>query len=238
MNPHLVPKKIVPRGRPRRGRPPRSEGRDTRGALLEEALSRIASEGVSAVTTTGLTRAVGTSQSSFYAHFPSVDACIAEAVAQLGRQVRTLTNEWMKELRGAHVTRPNSLEPTREHFRRTLKLLGQRKALVNLMRTARDAPAPLGPAITTIHEEIVQDLTQHLHLLVRLLEADPIDEEVARMHAMLFVTVTLEAAHRTGDRDPDPALLEAISRQIHFAALSHFPAGRKFLEKGGTQESH
>jgi AcrR family transcriptional regulator len=182
----------------------RGDRRTTRHRLLATAVRLLREEGETAVSTTRLTQEVGIVQSGFYSHFPSVDACLAEAAALVVAEIRDPVRQWMEELRHGESDAPSLvLERTAAHFGRVLGILEPRRPFLDLMERYRRAPGPVGAALAAVHAEIVGDVRAYL---VRLWERDALPTgpvEVARIDfvAGLVVTLVIAAAEALG-RDP------------------------------------
>ncbi len=68
----------------RRGRPPKAEAGDTKGALLQAALTLFAEKGYEGTSVRAIAREVGLSESVLYAHFDSKRAIFDAVLAELG----------------------------------------------------------------------------------------------------------------------------------------------------------
>lgn len=144
----------------------RGDRRATRERLLAAAVRLLQEEGESALSTTRLTREVGIVQSGFYNHFPSVDACLAEAAARVVEEVRGPVRAWMAELRESAALPPaQSAELLRAHFRRVLAELVPRWPVLALLERYRRAPGALGGALARAHDGIVSDVEEYLRAL-------------------------------------------------------------------------
>lgn len=71
------------RGR-RLGRPPKSDGRDTRAALVEASLQLFARRGYAGTSVRAIAEATGLSESALYRHFPNKQAIFEEVLFQGG----------------------------------------------------------------------------------------------------------------------------------------------------------
>ncbi len=65
-------------------RPKKSEARNTRQAILDQALRLFADQGFFGTSMRQIARAVGVRESALYHHFPSKDAVFRELISQLG----------------------------------------------------------------------------------------------------------------------------------------------------------
>lgn len=182
----------------------RGDRRTTRHRLLTSAVRLLREEGEAAVSTTRLTQEVGIVQSGFYSHFPSVDACLAEAAALVVAEIRDPVRQWMEELRHQESDAPALvLERTAAHFVRVLGVLVPRRPFLDLMERYRRAPGPVGAALAAVHAELVGDVRAYLE---RLWERDglptgPPQAERIDLVADLVVALVVAAADALG-RDP------------------------------------
>jgi len=182
-----------------RGR--RGDRRTTRRRLLSSAVRLLREEGEAAVSTTRLTHEVGIVQSGFYSHFPSVDACLAEAAAVVVAEIRDPLRQWMDQLRHQESDAPALvLERTAAHFVRVLGVLEPRLPFLDLMERYRRAPGPVGAALAAVHAELVGDVRAYL---VRLWQRDglptgPPQAERIDLVAGLIVTLVVATAEALG----------------------------------------
>ncbi|HZG89789.1 MAG TPA: TetR family transcriptional regulator [Pseudonocardia sp.] len=185
-------------------RPARRRGdrRTTRQRLLTTAVRLLREEGEAAVSTTRLTQEVGIVQSGFYSHFPSVEACLAEAAAVVVAEVRNPVRQWMDELHHQESDEPALvLERTVAHFVQVLGIIEPRRAFLDLMERYRRAPGSLGEALAALHAELVGDVRDYLVRLWRqedLPTASPQAERI-RLVADLIVAMAVSAAAALGD---------------------------------------
>ena len=182
-----------------RGR--RGDRRTTRRRLLSSAVRLLREEGEAAVSTTRLTHEVGIVQSGFYSHFPSVDACLAEAAAVVVAEIRDPLRQWMDQLRHQESDAPALvLERTAAHFVRVLGVLEPRLPFLDLMERYRRAPGPVGAALAAVHAELVGDVRAYL---VRLWQRDglptgPPQAERIDLVAGLIVMLVVATAEALG----------------------------------------
>jgi len=116
-------------------------------------------DGPEAVTTTRVTAEVGIVQSGLYAHFATVDECLAEACARLVDEARRPLQLWMREL---DDTAPDDLEVLERHFLRVLDLLVPRwPAIALVLRHHRD-PTPLGRRLAGLSTALDADVRAYL----------------------------------------------------------------------------
>ena len=189
------------------GAPKRIEGRTTRERITNAAIKVLREEGPSAISTIRLAREVGIVQSGFYRHFTSVDACLAEAAAQIVRQFRAPLRESMALLRSEELTldRP-SVEPTRAHYGRLLDMMLPSWPALAIVLKFRRAPGPLGTALSNARDEVVEDVIGYLSDLLHSLDITGDHEPRLRLLAELiteaFLTATETLVHHPElDRD-------------------------------------
>ena len=206
------------RGRPR-------GARDTRDALLRVAVRLLESEGESAISTTRLTREAGIVQSGFYNHFPSLDACLAEAATLVTGQVRGPVRESMHRLRREEAEQAESTgavtgEAARAHFRRVLDLLAPRWPVLAALQTGGRRDGPVGAAIGRLRQDVVSDVADYLRLFaadqgVDMADDDPRIEILAVLLTDLTLSTAAERAHNPGvDHDLLATMLTDCSRAM------------------------
>lgn len=118
---------------------------DTRERLLKAAIRLLAERGYSGATTGRIAKAAGIKQPSFYAHFDSQDACLAEAIRAEGELVPRRLSRLREVLGDAGET------PPEERLRRLVAtLLGyivQRPDVVRAASGLLDADNLAGEAV-------------------------------------------------------------------------------------------
>lgn len=147
-----------------RSRPaPDASAASTRERLLAAAVRVLQEEGETAVSTTRLTAEVGIVQSGFYSHFPSLDAVLAEAAAQVVADVRGPLRDWMRQLRRLDLAAPEgTVDNLRDHMQRVLVELRPRwPALAAVQRHRREQTA-VGRTLAAAYDDVVDDVTDYL----------------------------------------------------------------------------
>ncbi len=215
-----------PGGRAVSPRPGSGDRRTTRRRLLSAAVDLLREEGEAALSTTRLTQEVGIVQSGFYSHFPSVDACLAEAAALVVEEIRLPVRQWMEELRRQEPTEP-ALERTTAHFVRVLGILEPRWPFLDLLERYRRAPGPLGEALAGMHAELVSDVRDYL---TAIWAQEGLAADAARpdLLAPLIVAMVVAAADVVS-HDPDQsreAAAEALAAAINPMVVAAMEAER------------
>ena len=126
---------------------------------MKAAIAVLSAEGPTAVTTTRLTAEVGIVQSGFYAHFGTVDDCLAEACARLVDEARGPLQLWMREL---DDTAPDDLAVLERHFLRVLDLLVPRWPAIELVLRHHRDPTPLGRRLAGLSTALDADVRAYL----------------------------------------------------------------------------
>lgn len=170
------------------------EGRSTRERLVRAAIDVLGEEGLSAISTTRLAHEVGIVQSGFYRHFPSVDACLAEAVGRVVKQFREPLRASMALLRSEELTLDGpSVEPSRAHYERVLDLVLPSWPALSIVLQLRRTPGPLGAALAAARGEVVEDVVVYLGDLFRSLDIPDEHGPLLRLLAEMIVEAALTA---------------------------------------------
>lgn len=206
----------------RRRRRPQGQ---TRERLVEAAVSLLAREGPAAVSTTRLAAEVGIVQSGFYAHFGSVDECLAEACRRVVDEARAPITEWMGELA---ATDSGDLERLTAHFARVLDLLVPRWQAVELVLRHQRDPGPLGQQLAEVGRTLDRDVHAYLRSIADVLP-DPLPRAAERRLALLAhlaVGLVMSALEAIAD---EPGLdRAAVARSL--AVASHHMVGSALEE--------
>lgn len=141
----------------------KADGRrnDTRTRLLDEALNVLLRDGYEQATTGRIAAAAGIRQSSFYSHFPSREACLAEAVT---READALVNRLAARrqgLRSLPLATRTSREVSDAGFRITLTHFSAHSelcALIAMREADHAAGAAVRAALEKLRDGLVSDL--------------------------------------------------------------------------------
>lgn len=203
------------------------------------AITVLRDEGAAAVSTTRLAREAGIVQSGFYRHFPSTDACLAAAAAEVVEGVRGPVAESMAVLRREELAPdgPNR-EALRAHMRRVLALLQPQWALIAVMLQHRRTPGPMGGVLAAAHDDVVADVVGHIEELARA-RGIPTADHRPRLHlvAALLVDAVLEAAamlRREPDLGPD-TVADVLAGMAHVSVEQAFA---HIVEVSGEHPTH
>ena len=198
--------KSIVHQRATRGRP--RGGRNTRDAIMTVAVHLLKTEGETAISTSRLTREAGIVQSGFYNHFPTLDACLAQAATAAAEEIREPVRASLRRLRAEErqLGQPSS-GPARAHFRRVLDLLAPRWPVFAVLRDGTRTDSPVAQAVRQVHHDVTTDVADYVRLFatqhgLALTEHDP----RVTLLSVLLVDLTLCAAQeraRNPDIDPD-----------------------------------
>lgn len=167
----------------------KTDGRrnQTRARLLDEALRLLLQDGYEQATTGRIASAAGIRQSSFYSHFPSREACLAEAVT---REALTLVDRLAarrRGLRGLPLSARGSREASDAGFRVALSHLSAHPELCALI-AMREADHAAGAAVRAALEKLRDGLVADLDVFGTAPSAD------AAMRVDLMMALTWQAS--------------------------------------------
>lgn len=191
---------------------------------MRAAIAVLSAEGPAAVTTTRLTADVGIVQSGFYAHFTSVDDCLAEACSRIVDEARAPLQSWMRELA---ATDPGDLAVLERHFERVLDLLLPRWSAIELvLRHHRDRTL-LGERLAALSTALDADVRDYLAAISPLPPSRRLPDPVARrldLLAHLLVGVVMNVLETlAGDPGQDRrAAARAAAVVSHHVVLDAF----------------
>jgi AcrR family transcriptional regulator len=178
-------------------RPKKSEARNTRQAILDQALRLFADHGFFGTSMRQIARAVGVRESALYHHFPSKDAVFRELVTQLGPgrigQVMTIdtlelaravgVKQMLRKLLDAVVM--NWTIPEEQMLFRVMLQEGMRLAAADVVRPAN--------TIMRVRARLMAILAQLAkHGLIRKL--DPQATSAMLMGALMMLRVVYQGA--------------------------------------------
>jgi len=181
---------------------------ETRTHLLEAALQLLVREGYERATTGRIAKAAGIQQSSFYSHFPSRDACLAEAVTLEADALIERLARRRRSLKPVSAAAPVTRQAISAGFVLALGHLAQRRELAGLV-AMRDADHAAGEAVRHALERLRDGLVADLG---RFGVAAPKD---AAMRVELTMALTFQAAGGVRDgRYTLPAAVEVLTDQV------------------------
>jgi AcrR family transcriptional regulator len=134
--------------------------KDTRNHLLIAAMRLLAEHGYAGATTGQITKAAGIKQPSFYAHFDSRDACIAESIRNEGRLLAERLAQRRQNLPTVDGT--ISKDFVQMGFTLLLNYLSVRGDFMRVLNGLLDAQNLAGDAVrdvlTHLRDQLVSDL--------------------------------------------------------------------------------
>lgn len=134
--------------------------KDTRNHLLIAALRLLAENGYDGATTGQIAKAAGIKQPSFYAHFESRDACIAESIRSEGRQLAERLAQRRSNLPTSDEGIPDAF--VKMGFVLLLTYLSERSHFVRVLNGLLDAQNLAGDAVrdvlTLLRDQLIADL--------------------------------------------------------------------------------
>ena len=191
----------------------------TRQQLIDAAAELARTEGVSAVTTTRITSAVGVTQPAFYVHFRNIDECLGIAAEQLASRMLAL-------LREARATvRENPGTDIRKTIDDSLKvLLSEPNLLQIFLQYRRDTSSAVGQSLAATYDRARAELAEDMELGARLLGVPEGALPSARVQADLLAALALGAAEALLDgraeRDEVVGSLMGLVQAVVTAAAS------------------
>jgi AcrR family transcriptional regulator len=147
------------RKRSARPRPaPRAD--EVRARLLAAALDIARAQGGGAVTSVALARAAGLAQSGFYRYFPTVEACLDEALAQVTTGFR---DDVARRRRAWFELRSQDPALAYRHHLENLSFSAEHPDLAELAVRRRHEATVVGQAMRELNEALCADLEADLH---------------------------------------------------------------------------
>lgn len=160
----------------------------TRQQLIDAAAELLRTEGVSAVTTTRITQAVGVTQPAFYVHFRNVDECLSIAAEQLATRMLTL----LREARATVRAKPG--EDVEGALNNTLQVLLSEPKLVEIfLQYRRDTSSAVGQLLAATYDRARAELAEDMELGAQLLGVPEGVLPSARIQADLLAALALGA---------------------------------------------
>ena len=158
---------------PRSTREPGRRGKqgETRARLVQVTIELIRREGLSALTTSRITRAAGIAQPGFYAHFKNVEELLRTAVSQVLDDMREKAGDVRRRAfeRFNTMESVSDLEMTRAAYEDTLSVFLSDTGFAELFLRYRRDPSLLGGymryALDSVRKDIVEDLWRRAQLM-------------------------------------------------------------------------
>lgn len=137
---------------------------ETRARLIQVTIDLVRAEGLTALTTSRITKAAGIAQPGFYAHFKNVEDLMRTAVSQVLDEMRLKIGDARRRAfeRFKTVEDVVNIEATRAAYDETLAVFLSDPTFAELFLRYRRDPSLLGgymrQAMTNIREEITDDI--------------------------------------------------------------------------------
>ena len=203
---------------PRSTREPGRRGKqgETRARLVQVTIDLVRREGLSALTTSRITRAAGIAQPGFYAHFKNVEELLRTAVSQVLDDMREKAGAARRRAleRFATMDSVGDLEMTKAAYEDTLSVFLSDPGFAELFLRYRRDPSLLGGYMRYAMESLRKDITEDLWRRALLMGF----REEHRTHvalwaeqllALYFAAAEALIDNRYDDRE---LLLESVSR--------------------------
>jgi AcrR family transcriptional regulator len=137
---------------------------ETRARLIQVAIELVRAEGLSALTTSRITRAAGIAQPGFYAHFKNVEEVLQTAVMQviddMRLKVATMRRRTFERLREPEGI--ETIDATRAIYEDVLEAFLSEPAFAELLLRYRRDTSPLGATMRRVMERIRADVTEDM----------------------------------------------------------------------------
>jgi AcrR family transcriptional regulator len=222
-------------------REPGRRGRqgETRARLIQVTIDLVRTEGLSALTTSRITRAAGIAQPGFYAHFKNVDDLLRQAIGQV-------LNEMREKIRAARrrsferidsVENPANLDTLRAAYEDGLTVFLSDPAFAELFLRYRRDPSLLGGYMRRAMDGVRADITEDIWMRAQAtgVPAERFPEIsfwAEQVLALYFVAAEAMLDKRYGSRE---MLLDSLARSaqaIMIATIAAVGGGRPAA--GGT----
>jgi AcrR family transcriptional regulator len=224
-------------------REPGRRGRqgETRARLIQVTIDLVRTEGLSALTTSRITRAAGIAQPGFYAHFKNVDDLMRQAIGQV-------LNEMREKIRAARrrsferidsVENPANLETLRAAYEDGLSVFLSDPAFAELFLRYRRDPSLLGGymrrAMDGVRSDITEDIWQRAQAAGVPAERFPeISFWAEQVLALYFVAAEGLLDKRYGSRE---MLLDSLARSAQAIMIATIAAVGGSPAAGSTRRS-
>jgi len=150
-----------PAAKRRRGRKPNST--ISRSSIVAAAIELVREAGPEALTTGRIAKRMDIVQSGFYAHFASMDDCIAALEARIEAELRRPIAERMGELRR---TNPSNADTLTGYYDGLFDLVDETGPLMELFLRFRRDRSKLGAVLDACEARLIDDLTSHLDAIM------------------------------------------------------------------------
>ncbi|RDI94449.1 TetR/AcrR family transcriptional regulator [Meiothermus sp. QL-1] len=201
----------------------RAHGQATRERLIEATIRLLKQKGLGAISTARVAREAGIVQSGFYAHFESLEACIAEAARRIGNRIRITLVHGLERIRHQGA---GDYTLIKEQYQRLLAELQEQWIFVELFVRYFREPSPLGQALAQVHEKLRAELITHLQEVLKPLGLENRDQAQLGYLADLLISMCISSAESLRR---EPHLEKEFA--AHLLTLSTMELGRRLIEK-------
>jgi AcrR family transcriptional regulator len=133
---------------------------ETRARLIQVTIDLVRSEGLSALTTSRITRAAGIAQPGFYAHFRNVEDCLQTAMSQVVEEMRVKVATMRKDaFRRFEEADGVTMAAIRASYEDCLELILAERTFAEIFLRYRRDPSLLGGYMGEVLERIRADLS-------------------------------------------------------------------------------
>jgi AcrR family transcriptional regulator len=131
---------------------------ETRARLIQVTIELVRQEGVSALTTSRITRAAGIAQPGFYAHFKNVDEIVRHAVSRVVEDIRSETRQARRRaFERYRDPNTNLLDAFRSAYRETIEVFLSDPTYAELLLRYRRDPSVLGGSMMGVMQGIREE---------------------------------------------------------------------------------
>ncbi|MGD8861031.1 MAG: TetR/AcrR family transcriptional regulator [Myxococcales bacterium] len=141
---------------------------ETRARLIQVTIDLVRSEGLSALTTSRITRAAGIAQPGFYAHFRNVEDCLQTAMSQVVDEVRVKVAKMRKDaFRRFEEANGVTMTAIRASYEESLELVLAERTFAEIFLRYRRDPSLLGGYMGEVLDRIRADLSADIWSMAR-----------------------------------------------------------------------
>jgi AcrR family transcriptional regulator len=191
---------------------------ETRARLIQVAIELMRREGLSALTTSRVTRDAGIAQPGFYAHFKNIDDIVQSAVSQVLEEMRVKVGRVKRAFeRHARASDVPSLDATRALYEDTLEVFLSDRSFAEIFLRYRRDPSPLGGFMREAAGRIREDLIEDIWRTARASGFKPEHHPLVGLWAEQTFALYLAAAESLLDgRYQDRAMVvDSLARSAH-----------------------
>lgn len=201
---------------------------ETRARLVQVTIELVRREGLSALTTSRITRAAGIAQPGFYAHFKNVEELLRTAVSQVLEEMRQKAGAARRRAfeRFASIESVGDPEMYRAACEDTLGVFLSDPGFADLFLRYRRDPSLLGGYMRYAMDSTRKDITDDLWARAALMGFREEHRPLVALWAEQVLALYFAAAEALLDnRYPDrEQLLDSFSRSTHAIAVATYQA--------------